>query len=257
MNFLDTVRTADSLVFSGNSPTAVLLKTFVGSQWNHCSIAVRFKIIKGKYEISLSGNDSELYILEINSGIRWDPILNKNVTGCGFTKFDSISHKYNQVACRKLHDSFRTPQLSEHIMAFAIKYSGTAFTSNSINYISAWLGIPFSENHTEKKSMFCSELQAHLYVYCVGNNQYKEVTGHEYDGKLTTLFGKEAPLTENLYTPGHFAKELTPYAPIFDGPERIVYQAYGDIGYVLLQPLLLGLIFMLIMYMGGLPGMRK
>ncbi len=42
MDHSNTVKTGDVILFSGNTPTGFLLRTFVSSEWNHSGIAVRF-----------------------------------------------------------------------------------------------------------------------------------------------------------------------------------------------------------------------
>jgi hypothetical protein len=252
MDRTDTVKTGDVLLFSGNSPTGFLLRTFVSSEWNHSGIAVRFKTVINpengleQKEISLT-EEGELYILETNTGVRMDEIFGKNIIGAGFSKRDWVFRKYNRIAVRRLHDVFRTPELARLTYDFVEKYRGTRFPGSSLPFIGVWLGIPLTDKETSS-GMFCSEIMAHYYTYTIGP-QYETVTGNVFDGKLSTLFGSGAPNSEDLFTPGHYTCINTPNASIFSGGEEITYVQYADMLYVILQPLLIILIVMLAIWM--------
>jgi len=252
MDNTDTVKTGDVLLFSGNSPTGFLLRTFVSSEWNHSGIAVRFKSVfdpktgKERKEISLT-NEGELYILETNTGIRMDEIFGKNTIGAGFSKREWVFRKYNKIAVRRLHDIFRTPDFIKLTYDFIEKYHGTKFPNSSLPFIGVWLGIPIANKETTT-GMFCSEIMAHYYSYTIGP-QYEKITGTSYDGKLSTLFGTGSPNSEDLFTPGHYTHINTPNASIFSGIEEIVYTQYADILYVILQPFLIILVVMLAIWM--------
>lgn len=247
MDNRDIIKTGDMVVFSSNTPTGFLLRTFVSSTWNHNGIAVRFKDVmddEGKrMEISL---DSEgiLYVFETNTGSRRDDITGENVVGAAFSRADWLFSKYNKVAVRPLHDTFRTPELARLTMEFANKNRGKKFPSDQLPFLSVWLGIPLSTYD----GMFCSELTTHYYDYCIGP-QYESFTGIPYDGKLSTLFGHDSPSTPNMFTPGHYANIKTPHACIFSAPEKIIYLAYSDLLYTIIQPFLIILIIMLVIWM--------
>lgn len=246
MDLSHTIKTGDALMFSSNTPTGFLLKTFVSSQWNHSCIAVRFidipdpndptKFIK---KISLD-EKGVLYILETNTCTRRDDIFNIDVVGVGFSRSDLNFKMYNLISVRRLHDIFRTEELANLTLQFAEKYRGVRFPSSKLPFLSVWLGISFPEK--EKSGMFCSEIMAHYYSQCIGP-QYEKLTGQKYEGELRTLFGSESPLTEDMFTPGHYTYSLTPNSPIFTGPEELSYVEYADLLYIILQPLLFVLIF--------------
>lgn len=253
MDHSNTIRTGDVLLFSGNTPTGFLLRTFVSSEWNHSGIAVRFKTIpndtdpnKSRKEVSLT-EEGDLYILETNTGIRMDDIFGFNIVGAGFSRADWVFHKYNRIAVRRLHDIFRTPELARLTISFAEKYRGTKFPSSGLPFIGVWLGIPLTDKETNT-GMFCSEIMAHYYAYTIGP-QYQTVTGNPFDGKLSTLFGSGAPSSEDLFTPGHYTCISTPNASIFSGNEEIIYTQYADMLYVILQPLLIILVVMLAIWL--------
>lgn len=254
MDNSSVVKTGDVLLFSGNTPTGFLLKTFVSSEWNHSGIAVRFltkKLENGsiQYDVSLS-EEGELYILETNTGERWDDIFGDLIIGAGFSKASWVFDKYNRIAMRRLHDIFRTPDLASKTMQFAKEFRGHRFPSSSLPFIGVWLGITLVDKTIgpSAEEMFCSELMAHYYTYCL-ESQYKEITGAPFDGKLSTLFGNGSPSTEDMYTPGHYTSGNTPNAAIFAGTEEIIYTAPADMLYVILQPLLLILVVMVLIWM--------
>lgn len=254
MDRRDTIKTGDGLLFSGNSPTGFLLRTFVSSEWNHSGIAVRFITVpdgnnvgQTKKVISLT-EEGELYILETNTGVRKDDIFGYDIVGAGFSNAEWVFHKYNRVAVRRLHNVFRTPRLAELTLDFADKYRGNKFPSGGLPFIGVWLGIPLVDKETISPEMFCSELMAHYYIHCIGP-QYETVTGFPFNGHLSTLFGNGAPTSEDMYTPGHYASNNTPNASIFSGEEEMIYTAHADILYIILQPLLIILFIMLIIWM--------
>jgi hypothetical protein len=248
MDRSNTIKTGDVILFSGNTPTGFLLRTFVSSEWNHSGIAVRFKTIPGKSqkEISLT-EEGDLYILETNTGIRMDDIFGFNIIGAGFSRADWVFHKYNRIAVRRLHDIFRTSELSRLTLEFAEKYRGTKFPNSGLPFIGVWLGIPLTDKETNT-GMFCSEIMAHYYAYTIGP-QYQTVTGNPFDGKLSSLFGSGVPSSEDLFTPGHYTCINTPNASIFSGNEEIIYTQYADMLYVILQPLLIILVVMLAIWL--------
>lgn len=237
------IRTGDVLLFSNNSPTGFLLRTFVSSVWNHSGIAVRFN----NKEISLD-NNGELYILETNTGYRHDDFSGKKILGAGFSRADWVFPKYNKIAVRRLNNIFRTPQLAELTLEFYQKTKGSKFPSSSLPFLGVWLGIPLTEKDKNNNEMFCSELMAHYYTHCIGP-QYENLTGFPFDGKLSSLFGSGSPDTEDMFTPGHYTVSYTPNASIFAGTEEIIHTTTADMLYVILQPLLIILIVMLALWM--------
>lgn len=255
MDLCHTIKTGDALMFSCNSTTGFLLRTFVSSQWNHSGIAIRFieipdpndptKIIK---QISLD-ETGELYILETNTGIRRDDVYNIDIVGVGFSKASWVFKYYNVVAVRRLHEIFRTPELSRLTFEFADKFRGIRFPTASLPFVAVWLGISMPQK--EKCGMFCSEVMAHYYSHCIGS-QYQQLTGNLFDGKLRNLFGSEAPLTEDTFTPGHYTYNLTPNASIFNGFHEIVYVQHADLLYTIIQPLLI-LLFIFVFFSYILP----
>lgn len=244
LSAMDTIRTGDVLLFSSNTPTGFLLRTFVSSEWNHSGIAVRFK----RNKIVSLDEEGELYILETNTGIRKDEIFNMDIIGAGFSRADSIFNKYNKIAVRRLHDTFRTPEFGQRTLEFAQKNRGSRFPSSSLPFISVWLGIQLNDKPPDTNEMFCSELMAHYYSYTIGPI-YHQITGSSSKMKLSNLFGAGSPNTEDMYTPGHYSSYNTPNASIFYGNEEVIYVAHADILYVILQPLLIALVIMLAIWM--------
>lgn len=252
MDHRSTLKTGDILLFSGNSPTGFLLKTFVSSEWNHSGIAVRFMTIidengQAKKVISLT-EEGDLYIFETNSGVRKDDIFGDNILGAGFSSSDWVFNNYNKIAVRRLRDIFRTKELADLTMEFATKTRGKVFPQSSLPFLGVWLGIPLVDKKEHSSEMFCSELMAHYYPYCIGS-QYEKVTGLKFDGKLSTLFGSGAPTSEDMFTPGHYTSTNTPNASIFNGSEGVVYTAYADLLYTILQPLVIILFVILAIWM--------
>jgi hypothetical protein len=266
---MESIRTGDVILFSGNTPTSFLLRTFVSSEWNHAGIAVRFH----NKHISLT-EQGTLYILETNSSTRWDEIVQQDIVGAGFTRADIVFNKYNKIAVRRLHEVFRTQELITLTEQFMEQYRGNRFPSTFLPFIGVWLGIPLADGTygtdemiesgllyehpnesiralecpASRKEMFCSELIAHYYRYCVGA-QYSRLTGLPYDGKLSTLFGSGMSELAEMYAPGHYSHVITPNASIFHRELEIIHVAHADMWYVILQPLLLILVILLGIWM--------
>ena len=254
MDKREVIKTGDVVMFSGNSPTGFLLKTFVSSEWNHSGVAVRFKKEAGKYTVSLT-NEGELYILDTNTGIRRDDVFGYDTEGAAFSRADQVFSKYNKIAVRHLRENFRNEELAALTMEFSKKYRGNLFPGSVLPFISVWLGIPFLEKEIspqKSEDMFCSELTAYYYAYCVGpqyERQVETTLEHEIAGQsrnlLGKLFGKGSPEARELFTPGHYAKTLTPNASIFSGEEIIIYTHHADLYYVILQPFVIIVAIML------------
>ena len=259
MDKRDLIKTGDVLLFSGNTPTGFLLKTFVSSDWNHSGIAIRFtKNISTKrpngeiendtvnnYKISLT-EEGELYILETNTGSRKDDIYGDIIVGAGFSHADYVFRKYNHVSVRSLHPIFRTQELADLTIKFSTLHRGNEFPSSTLPFLSVWLGISLQNSTEINTEMFCSELMAHYYSYCVGP-QYQKLTNSV--SNLSTLFGQGSPTSENMFTPGHYSSLKTPNASIFSGEDTLIYVAHADFLYVILQPFLIILVIMLAIWM--------
>ena len=238
----DNIRTGDITLFCGNSPTNFILSTFTSSQWSHAAVAVRF--IGDK--ISLT-NEGDLYILETNTGERYDEIFKVNVAGVGFSRFDWAIKKYNIMAIRKLREIFRNEELADLTMQFANKYKGMKFPGTTIPFIAVWLGISLDDK-IKGSEMFCSELLAHYYSFTIGP-QYEKITGLKYDKKITTLFGKNSPYSHELMTPGHYVSKHTPNSCIFSPEENVIYTEDADLIYILCQPTVIILFIIVLIYM--------
>lgn len=236
---MDGVRTGDLLLFSSNTPTGFLLRTFTSSQWNHVGVAVRMK--EGK----VSRDDGKLYVLEINTLPREDAVTHEMTIGAGYSDMDWVQERYNVVAVRRLREIFRTANLEKSAEEFAAKYRGYRFTSTKGPFVSVWLGIPFARS--EPGEMFCTELATHFYQECVGS-QIKNITGRSYSGNLTELFGKESPDLPCLFTPEHYTTAMTPNAPIFIGSLETVYRQSSGMLEVLAAPFLITLLVLFIIF---------
>lgn len=244
------VRTGDTILFSNNAPTGSLLKIFVSSEWNHSGIVVRFiqDPITKEYKISLN-DEGHIFVLETNTGERYDEIQKTNIVGAGFSNSNWLFKKYNKIAVRRIKEIYRNEQLAKLTLQFAKHNIGNKFPTTSLKFIGVWLGVALAENDPKNKEMFCSEIMAHYYSYCIGNQSvYKNIYHLENDNKLNKMFGEEAPDLEELYAPEHYTFNKTPNAIIFDGKEEVFYQTYGDLIYIIFQPFVLILLVILIIW---------
>lgn len=247
MNKKNIIKTGDALLFSGNTPTGFLLKTSIASSWNHAGIAIRFKKSNDILEISLD-NSGELYILETNSVERYDDFAKQSVVGVGFSKGDWVFQKYTRVAIRPLHNKFRNQKLIESTLKFYNNYKSTKFPGGILPFFEVWIGVIFRSKNELKKEMFCSEIMANYYLESIGE-QYEFENNQKFSGDLKLLFGPEAPETADLFTPEHYTYRKTPNSAIFFGSEQTIYVSSSDLFYVILQPLLIILFFMLVIWM--------
>jgi len=174
-----------------------------------------------------------------------DDILGTTTSGVGFSEAQHVFARYNRSAVRRIRDIFRTPQLAALTMSFAHENSTRNFTSSSLPFLGAWLGISLSGSNEE---MFCSQFVTHYYPYCLGP-QYESLIGSPYDGKLSTLYGSGSPTSADIFTPGHYSAQVTPNAPIFDGEEHNIIVEYADVLYIIIQPLIIILFIMIIIWM--------
>jgi len=232
MDFRNSLRTGDALLFCSNTPTGFLLKTSTSSLWNHSGIAVRFN--EGKISFDEKGI---LYILETNLGVRYDPVLGAERNGAGFSECDYVFRKYNRIAVRSLHTCWRNNHLAKKTMEFVEKYGSVPFPKTLSPFLSIWVGIDFTPPRDETDGMFCSELMSHYYEDVVGS-QFEKTLGWPYDGDLTKIFGTGSPSQHNMVKPCTFSEALTPYSPVF-GRERLVYVREADLIVTTIQPFLL------------------
>ena len=252
----EQVRTGDTLLFSNNAPTGALLKIFVSSEWNHSGIAVRFTInpITGQFEPTL-GTEGLLFVLETNTGERYDEIQKQKIVGAGFSNSTWLFKKYNKIAVRKIKDIYRNKELLKRTMKFAQDNIGNRFPSTTIKFIGAWLGISFTENDPKNKEMFCSEIMAHYYSYTIGQQKVYTISADKPENNLYQLFGTDAPDLEELYTPEHYTFKKTPNSKVFAAREEVFYQNTGDLLYIIFQPFILILLVILLIWI-TLPGNR-
>jgi len=236
---MDNIKTGDALLFSGNSPTGFLLKTFISSRWNHSGIAVRFK--DGKISLTEEG---ELYIFETNTENRYDPIRKTYLVGAAYSELNYVLKKYTAVSCRPLKNSLRTKKLAKLTEKFANRYKSIPFPKNSVPFISVWLGISLQEGN--KDSMFCSELMTHYYYYCF-NDVFKTLTGE--NASLKNLFGLNLPNEANLYQPCYYSAIKSKNSSLFENYDSLVYQQTNESLYIILQPLVIILFLIILIYM--------
>jgi hypothetical protein len=244
-------RTGDIVLFSNNTPTGFLLRTFVSSLWNHSGIAVRLiddAAAPLDKRISLTA-EGELYILETSTGIRYDPLFQRNTVGVGFSPAQWAFSKYNKVVVRPLLQRYRTPLLAELTLRFAQLSYGARFPSDPLPFLAVWLGIPAKDEDQPAGEMFCSEFMAHYYCYCILPQLDNLPADTSSSHQLSLLFGPGAPQRADMFTPGDYSISHTPQSPIFLKAERVIWIAYSDLLYVIMQPLIIILVLAIILCM--------
>lgn len=241
MNNLQTALTGDLLLFSGNTPTGFLLRTFTSSIWNHVGIAIRYDFDKKSITLNNTGT---LLVFETNSGCRYDPVFNSLSYGASYSNLSLVLKNCNKVAIRRLKSLYRTEYFRDQIISFTSKYKGKLFPETSTAFLSVWLGISRETNGED--GMFCSELAAYFYYETLGNNHIcKNLVNPDRSNCFKVLFGSTAQESGDLFAPLHFTQQSIPYAPIFEEnvnmEEEVVYIVHGDLLYIILQPLVLTL----------------
>lgn len=213
---MSRVRTGDALLFSCNTLTGLLLKSFTSSDWNHSGVAVR--IVNSRVVLDGSG---ELCVLEINSNPRWDGVLHKFVTGAGYTDFSWVKERYNLISVRRLRRRYRTPNFARLVESFVRKHRKCEFTSDIETFISVGIGVPTNGIVEDKRfrEMFCSEFMSSFYLECVGKPAGLT--------SMQCMFGEGCPPSPTLFTPSHFTYKMTPESVIFKGVEKPIFIMYS------------------------------
>lgn len=231
-------RTGDVLLYSGNTPTGFLLRTFTSSKWNHAGIAVRLMQQDGTPKASIT-EEGKLHVLEINTGHRVDGLTGEGCRGVGFSDASWSFRPFNVVALRQLREHLRTPELAERTLEFARNNRGREFPTGFLPFIAIWLGIPLSDSDT---SMFCSEFMAHYYLHCFSGPYRMD---HGVDPSVGDLLGDPTVSAESVVNPENYSyRHGRSY--IFLDEQREIYTAEADILYLMLQPLLVGLLMVVV-----------
>jgi|SRR5579871_2395384 len=238
---MDDLHTGDLLLFSNNSSTGFLLKTFTSSIWNHSGVAVRL-LPSGKISFT---NEGELYILEVNTVERFDIISNEVIKGVTISEFEWVARSYNLIAYRKLQRKLITPKFANKVAQFIKKYHKRSFPGSSAVFIGVWLGLPIVGENESRGNIFCSELVAHFYNQCLEIDLDDKNVGK----RLEYLFGKGSPELFQLYSPAGFTADKIPESTIFESEELPVHRVKSSAQNVLTQPIIITFAVMTIIAM--------
>lgn len=230
---METIRLGDILLFSNNTANAFLIKTTTSSIWNHVGIAIRYKITdQGKL---IFCDDGELCVLETNACSRYDPITKRTVPGVGFSTISYVTKKYNRIDVRRVNQKCRPDDYHQKLRKFVDKYYQVKFPDKVMPFISVWLGTELTTR--DRQQVFCSELVSQYILECL---QIKSTD-------LSEIFDNDKlPRLANLYQPSHYDIQYNNYNEILL-EQQTVYTAQADLTYVIIQPLLLGLMFFLVL----------
>jgi len=228
-----TLRTGDVILCSNNTATGFLLRSATSSAWNHAGIAVRL----GGDGCLTADDSGELYVLELNADKRFDILSGEIMAGMSLTQWEWAQHRYNSVVKRPLRAEHRTSSFLRRAERFIKRHHGASFSASFTPFLGVWLGLPLagSQRYQDgRREFFCTEMMAEFYQYSL-------------QGSLSQLFGEGAPTQACLYQPAHFSLELNRQAPIFHPHEVEVHLCHADAAIVLFQPLLIGLLLMVVM----------
>lgn len=227
---IQSVRTGDTLLFANNTPTGFLLRQATKSHWSHVGIAVRLLFINQQILISLN-SEGELFVLEISTSEREDVFTKQKLVGAAVSPFDEVKKQHNIVGVRHLKDEYLTEEFRQNVMTFIEKYRGYRFTSEPMEFIQVWLGIPFL-GKTDDIEIFCTELNVKFYSECLNIHE---------------IFGEESPLYSYMYRPEDFNYPYRNSIFLDDTEPEIVFQENSDPINILLMPIVLGILVFLIL----------
>lgn len=230
VNNLNAVKTGDLLFFTSNTVTGFILKVFTSSEWNHAGIAIR---MLDKNVVSEGG---ELYVLEINSGLRKEKISDDEHRGLGLSEYSYVKGKYNRIVYRSLKEEYRKYILDKSL-EFINKYHGSSFSTGFLPFIGAWLGLPLvTENRSNQegtqKEFFCSELVILYYSFCL-NKEVQDIFVC-------------SPKQSCLYTPKILSENSS---NIFDNNTRTIHYYPCSTVTTLVQPLIITFFILTILAM--------
>lgn len=229
---MDDIHTGDLLLFSNNSSTGFLLKTFTSSVWNHAGVAVR--LLDNKIS---STNEGELYILEVNTCDRFDIISNSIIKGVTISEFDWVAKSYNMIAYRRLNRKLITSKFANKVAKFIKKYHRRPFPKSSMVFLGVWLGLNLAKDDESRGDIFCSELVAHFYNQCLD----VDIDDNNVADRLRNIFGSSSPVMFQMYSPVGFTAEKIPEARIFESEELPVHRVKSSPQNVLTQPIIITL----------------
>lgn len=237
------VKSGDTLFFSNNTATGFILKTGTSSLWNHVGIAIR---IINDNEISTT-KEGKLYVFDINSGTRYDPIFKKEISGASYVDIEVMMKKYNIISYRSIIDEFRkSTSFSKKVKDFIKQNLGCKFTTGLHAFVSAWWNIDClfqsrnnpdgSPNVIDKSetngSKFCTQLVIDFYTSV-------------FNKKLDELFTSDCPSESRLYSPELMSKVT---CPCYSNNIEKVYESYCDLFTVILLPILFVLLFIVLLW---------
>jgi hypothetical protein len=218
----NTIKTGDTLLFSGNTTTAFLIKFFTASDYNHIGIAVRLD--ENKRVCKRSG---KLYVLEVNAISRYDIMSEKYVKGIALTDYDDLVGNYNIISLRKLDEKYKKKGFCRRIETFIDKYKGINYNSTLGPIIGVWIGCPIAGIQKENE-MFCTEMV--VYFYRDVCDSFPTV---EKPGRLYTINDLLITDSHNIYT----------------GSSTDVYTDYSDCRVSLVLPIITGLFLSILVSM--------
>jgi hypothetical protein len=248
-NSYSNIKTGDTLFFSNNTATAFILKSGTSSLWNHVGLAIRVKSIQsdGKFTIS-TNNEGKLYVFDINSGSRYDPIFKERIEGASFVTMAKMMRKYNIIAYRSIIDSFRhEPKFEEKVISYITTNLGCKFTSGLRAFIGAWWNMdclfkvnynndesnePTEVNEVNQSSKFCTQLVIDFYTHC-------------FDHDLNSLFTNQCPDESKLFSPELMSSVA---CPCYENKITTVYESYCDLITVILLPVIIILLFIVLLW---------
>ncbi len=142
---MEHIRTGDVLLFSSNKPNAFLSRLFQATRWNHVGIAVRITPDQqGNYKnVSLDGT-GELFVLETNTGKRYDHVHKKEIRGAGFSPFAWVASIYDNIDVRPMREHIRRDignTFGIKTLEYARLTLGTNFPTDTSRVLSLWMGV--------------------------------------------------------------------------------------------------------------------
>jgi hypothetical protein len=216
------LQTGDLLLCGGNRGSGFLVRVGTTSTFTHVGIAV-WRLAE---QIVLDGSNplAELWIFEMSREPRYDPVVKREISGAGLTKYIDVADYYSIIEYRPL--TSRPDQFLERFQAVIERYYGAPFQEDVLAFIGAWLQIdPLNRDHRFPK-FICTELTYQVYA---------EV----FNCKLP--LGPETSWSSSIITPEMFTPQRSFRSSLFQNRTYKYKAPEATVSESLLGPLLLGI----------------
>jgi hypothetical protein len=216
------LQTGDLLLCGGNRGSGFLVRIGTTSVFTHVGIAVW----RQEERIVLDGSNpsAELWIFEMSREPRYDPVVKREISGAGLTRYLDVVDYYSIIEYRPL--AYRPDQFLERFHAIIERYYGAPFQEDMLAFIGAWLQVDPLNRDQRFPKFICTELTYQIY-------------GEVFSCKLP--LGPETPWSSSIITPEMFTPRRSFRSPLFQNRTYEYKAPEATVSESLLGPLLLGI----------------